>query len=119
MTCFDKKDTVVSQLANNLFVAIHVPKNSLTIECPLHEVYNITEEVEYGSLRIITNCSCTIRLHKKTIGRSTGPVCQGHESVTIDVLLPGKIVMFRLLKKYVKYINTKKLFLCKKVIGQH
>lgn len=89
MVCFDKNETVVTQVAPNVFVGVHVPKHGLTISCPNHDTYNVTEKVKYGSLRIITNCACSIQLFQKTIGRSSGPACEGHETISVDILLPG------------------------------
>lgn len=94
MKCFDKNVTVVSQLNDNLFVGVHVKQNSLSIHCPNHQIVNITEEVPYGSLRIITNCACVIKLNQVSIGRSRGPRCKGSESTIVDILLPGNTYLY-------------------------
>lgn len=89
--CFDKKDTIVTQLNDMTFVGVHVTKNTLSVECENHPPLNITDEVPYGSLRIVTQCACVVKLRGSTVGRSRGPICAGHETTAVHILLPGTL----------------------------
>lgn len=89
MKCFDKSTPIVTQLSSNLFVAVHMGENELYVDCDNHPTLNITGDIGYGALRIFTSCACNLRQGRATVGRSQGPACLGHESIVVDVLLPG------------------------------
>lgn len=90
MRCFEKNETIVSQLGDNVFNCVHLEKDTLSIHCDNHDVLNITEEVYYGSLKIITQCACVIKHKDVTIARSRCPRCEVKEATTVDILLPAQ-----------------------------
>lgn len=75
----------------NVFIGLHITPDTLSVDCPNHDLLHVKEKVKYGSIRIVTACACTILLNGKTVGRSSGRLCEGNEVTTVDVLLPGMI----------------------------
>lgn len=89
MKCFKKKQSSVRRLSPSTYIAIHVQNESLRISCKNHPVKEVKEDINIGALRIQSHCKCNITLHDEVVGRTDGAECEGHETVKMDVLLPG------------------------------